>query len=80
MFAENIIATVQHALCDPLPEVRQAAARAFDNLHNVIGQRALDDILPNLLEKLVRTLIIFSYSPLVCLFKFKKAYACCVFF
>lgn len=41
------------ALCDPLPEVRQAAAKTFDSLHSTVGVRALDDILPQLLEQLV---------------------------
>lgn len=40
------------ALCDPLPEVRQAAARTFDSLHSTVGVRALDDILPAMLTQL----------------------------
>ena len=53
-FADSLIPTVRKALCDPLPEVREAAARTFDNLHATIGSPALDDILPALLRKLVR--------------------------
>ena len=45
--------TVSKALIDPLPEVREAAADTFSNLHANIGQRALEDILPALLRKLV---------------------------
>ena len=45
--------TVRRALIDPLPEVRVAAARTFDQLHNTIGAKALDDILPDLLKKMV---------------------------
>ena len=54
VFADSLIPTVRKALCDPLPEVREAAAKTFDNLHTNIGARALDDILPDLLKKLVR--------------------------
>ena len=45
--------TVRRALIDPLPEVRVAAAKTFDQLHNTIGTKALDDILPDLLKKMV---------------------------
>ena len=65
VFADSLIPTVRRALCDPLPEVREAAAKTFDNLHANIGPRALDDILPDLLEKLVSTMY------LVCEFLFK---------
>jgi hypothetical protein len=34
------------------PEVRQAAAKTFDSLHNTVGSRALDDILPPMLKQL----------------------------
>ena len=40
------------ALCDDDGSVRQAAARTFDSLHTVVGNRALDDILPAMLEHL----------------------------
>ena len=49
-FADNLVPTVRRALCDPLPDVRKAAASTFDSLHYKIGQRALDDTLPPLLE------------------------------
>lgn len=52
VFADSLIPSVRRALCDPLPEVREAAARTFDNLHHNIGSRALDEILPDLLKKL----------------------------
>lgn len=51
---DSLVPTVRRALIDPLPEVRVAAARTFDQLHNTIGVKALDDILPNLLKKMVR--------------------------
>ncbi|XP_071945406.1 stalled ribosome sensor GCN1-like [Antedon mediterranea] len=51
-YVDNLVPTVKTALFDPLPEVRQAAARTFDHLHGTIGNRALDDILPALLNQL----------------------------
>lgn len=50
---DSLVPTVRRALIDPLPEVRAAAARTFDNLHSTIGGKALDDILPDLLRKMV---------------------------
>ncbi|XP_059138605.1 stalled ribosome sensor GCN1-like isoform X2 [Physella acuta] len=52
VFADSLIPTVRRALIDPLSDVRAAAAHTFDNLHHNIGQRALDEILPNLLRNL----------------------------
>ena len=46
------VPTVQKALCDDNSDVRQAAARTFDSFHNMVGSKALDDILPVMLEKL----------------------------
>ena len=40
------------ALCDNDGSVRKAAAQTFDSLHTVVGSRALDDILPAMLEQL----------------------------
>ncbi|GBP56848.1 eIF-2-alpha kinase activator GCN1 [Eumeta japonica] len=51
-FADGLVPTVRKALCDPLPEVRMAAARTFDSLHATVGSKALDDILPFMLEGL----------------------------
>ncbi|PSN31349.1 eIF-2-alpha kinase activator GCN1, partial [Blattella germanica] len=51
-FVNSLVPTVRKALCDPLPEVRQAAARTFDSLHSTVGVRALDDILPAMLHQL----------------------------
>ncbi|KAF7282220.1 hypothetical protein GWI33_003020 [Rhynchophorus ferrugineus] len=51
-FVNSLVPTVRKALCDPLPEVRQAAAKTFDSLHSTVGSRALDDILPTLLNQL----------------------------
>uniref|UniRef100_A0A069DYI0 Putative translational activator gcn1 n=1 Tax=Panstrongylus megistus TaxID=65343 RepID=A0A069DYI0_9HEMI len=51
-FVNSLVPTVRKALCDPLPEVRQAAAKTFDSLHSTVGVRALDDILPPMLHQL----------------------------
>ncbi|OBZ91073.1 Translational activator gcn1 [Choanephora cucurbitarum] len=51
-FADQIIPVVKGALCDPSEEVREAAAQAFDTLHQNIGAKAIDGILPSLLNKL----------------------------
>ncbi|KAJ7333816.1 eIF-2-alpha kinase activator GCN1 [Desmophyllum pertusum] len=51
-YVDSLVPTVRRALIDPLPEVRVAAARTFDQLHNTIGIKALDDILPDLLKKM----------------------------
>lgn len=51
-FVNSLVPTVRRALCDPLPAVRQAAAKTFDSLHSTVGVRALDDILPAMLNQL----------------------------
>uniref|UniRef100_A0A1B6CCQ0 TOG domain-containing protein n=1 Tax=Clastoptera arizonana TaxID=38151 RepID=A0A1B6CCQ0_9HEMI len=51
-FVNSLVPTVRKALSDPLPEVRHAAAKTFDSLHSTVGVRALDDILPALLNQL----------------------------
>jgi HEAT repeat protein len=49
-YQDSLIPTIRRALCDPLPEVRVAAAMTFDTLHSNIGPKALEDILPSLLN------------------------------
>ncbi|XP_050533442.1 eIF-2-alpha kinase activator GCN1 isoform X2 [Daktulosphaira vitifoliae] len=51
-FVDSLVPTVSRALMDPLPSVRQAAAKTFDSLHSTVGHRALDDILPPMLNNL----------------------------
>ncbi|KAI8374572.1 armadillo-type protein [Radiomyces spectabilis] len=51
-FADQIIPVVKKALCDSSSEVREAAAQAFDTLHQNVGARAIDEILPSLLNQL----------------------------
>ncbi|CAB4017482.1 eIF-2-alpha kinase activator GCN1-like, partial [Paramuricea clavata] len=53
LYIDSVIPTVRKALCDPLPEVRACAAQTFNNLYKTIGVKALNDIIPPLLEKLV---------------------------
>lgn len=60
-YVDSLVPTVRRALCDELPAVRSAAAKTFDNLYSTIGVKALDDILPDLLYKMVIDLL----SPLL---------------
>jgi len=59
-FEDSLINTVRAALVDPLAQVRLAASETFENLHNAIGHRALDGVLPDVFKKLVRKLFIDS--------------------
>ncbi|KAK6638077.1 hypothetical protein RUM44_008502 [Polyplax serrata] len=63
-FVNSLVPTVRKALCDPLPEVRQAAAKTFDSLHSTVGVRALDDILPTMLQQLNSPDILLAESTL----------------
>jgi len=45
-----IIPALKDALCDPDSDVREAASRAFTSLQKVVGQTALDTVLPSLLS------------------------------
>ncbi|KAG9777477.1 ARM repeat-containing protein, partial [Aureobasidium melanogenum] len=49
---KNLIAIVRLALTDPDPEVREAAAESFDSLQQHFGKRAVDQVLPHLLNLL----------------------------
>eukprot|EP00118_Oscarella_pearsei_P017747 m.178492 g.178492 ORF g.178492 m.178492 type:complete len:2032 (+) comp39177_c0_seq3:1999-8094(+) len=51
-FQNSLVPTIRRALCDPLPEVRTAAAKTFSSLYNNIGTTALEEILPALLANL----------------------------
>ncbi len=44
-FITTFIPAVRRALCDPLPEVREAAAHAFDTLYDVSSERAVEEIM-----------------------------------
>eukprot|EP00123_Amoebidium_parasiticum_P018627 comp24257_c0_seq1/m.44983 comp24257_c0_seq1/g.44983 ORF comp24257_c0_seq1/g.44983 comp24257_c0_seq1/m.44983 type:complete len:2647 (-) comp24257_c0_seq1:496-8436(-) len=49
-YINSLIPSVRTALCDPLPQVREAAAQTFNTLHTAVGYKAIDEILPALLE------------------------------
>ncbi|ORX44432.1 ARM repeat-containing protein [Hesseltinella vesiculosa] len=51
-FIDQIVPTLRQSLCDSSDEVRGAAAQTFDTLHQSVGSRAIDDILPFLLNQL----------------------------
>ncbi|KAI8814624.1 armadillo-type protein [Cladochytrium replicatum] len=51
-FVTRCIPSVRTALVDPEPEVRSAAAQAFDMLHSHLGNGAVDAVLPSLLNDL----------------------------
>lgn len=49
---KTLISVVRSALTDSDVEVREAAAEAFDSLQNILGKRAVDQVLPYLLSLL----------------------------
>jgi hypothetical protein len=51
---KTLISVVRTALLDSDEEVREAAAEAFDSLQQIFGKRAVDQVLPHLLN-LLRT-------------------------
>ncbi|KAL8727269.1 MAG: hypothetical protein Q9166_006150 [cf. Caloplaca sp. 2 TL-2023] len=53
-YEKTLISVVRLALVDPDDEVREAAAEAFDSLQKMFGKKAVDQVLPYLLD-LLRT-------------------------
>ena len=53
-YEKTLISVVRVALVDSDDEVREAAAEAFDSLQKILGKRAVDQVLPYLLN-LLRT-------------------------
>ena len=51
-YEKTLISIVRAALVDDHEEVRESAAEAFDSLQRVLGKRAVDQILPHLLNLL----------------------------
>ncbi|KAI9203244.1 armadillo-type protein [Polychytrium aggregatum] len=51
-FGLQIVPAIRRALVDPEPDVREAAAQAFDVLHQHLGSKAIDDVLPYLLNEM----------------------------
>jgi hypothetical protein len=52
LYIDIIVKVVQDALCDEDDSVRQVAATSFQNLHNVVGNRAMDEVVPALMVAL----------------------------
>jgi hypothetical protein len=59
-YLSTVIPAVSRALCDPLEDVREAAATAFDRLYKNVGAKAVDDILPGA----VASFVAFTYIVL----------------
>ena len=53
MYCDILEPTLTAALMDKFPGVRRAAAEAFCMLDSVVGHKILDDILPELFDKVV---------------------------
>ncbi|GAM21690.1 hypothetical protein SAMD00019534_048650 [Acytostelium subglobosum LB1] len=51
-FLSSVVTCISRSLCDPLIDVREASAKAFDQLHLTFGSKASNDILPSLIQKL----------------------------
>ncbi|XP_056168131.1 protein ILITYHIA isoform X1 [Syzygium oleosum] len=51
-FMDELIPTIRTALCDSMPEVREAAGLAFSTLYKSAGMQAIDEIVPTLLRAL----------------------------
>ncbi|KAL8920378.1 MAG: hypothetical protein Q9172_004520 [Xanthocarpia lactea] len=51
-YEKTLISVVRLALVDPDDEVREAAAEAFDSLQKMFGKKAVDQVLPYLLNLL----------------------------
>jgi len=54
-FIDIIVKVVQDALCDDEPGVREMAASSFQNLYNLVGNRAMDEVVPALMVALEST-------------------------
>ena len=52
LYIDIIVKVVQDGLCDEDDSVRQVAATSFQNLHNVVGNRAMDEVVPALMVAL----------------------------
>jgi len=51
-YEKTLVSVVRTALVDSSPDVREAAAEAFDSLQKIFGKRAVDQVLPHLLNLL----------------------------
>ena len=64
-FVNSLVPTVRRALCDESPEVRAAAAKTFDSLHNTVGSRALGNLNKSVIHFDGKFIFYFSFSELV---------------
>ena len=51
-FIDIIVKVVQDALCDDDDGVREMAASSFQHLHSLVGNRAMDEVVPSLMVAL----------------------------
>ena len=51
-FIDIIVKAVQDALCDDDEGVREMAASSFQHLHSLVGNRAMDEVVPSLMVAL----------------------------
>ena len=61
-FVNSLVPTVRRALCDESPEVRAAAAKTFDSLHNTVGSRALGNLKKSVIHFDEKFIFYFSFS------------------
>jgi len=54
-FLDIIVKVVQDAICDDNEAVREMAASSFQNLYNLVGSRAMDEVVPSLMVALEST-------------------------
>ena len=54
-FLDIIVKVVQDAICDDNESVREMAASSFQNLYNLVGTRAMDEVVPALMVALEDT-------------------------
>ncbi len=53
-YISELISAVRDAICDESQAVREAAGEAFQTLHLIVGQTAINEIVPALVRQLVR--------------------------
>ena len=63
-FVNSLVPTVRRALCDESPEVRAAAAKTFDSLHNTVGSRALGNLKKIVIHLDEKFIFYFSFSEI----------------
>lgn len=51
-YSNVLIPAIRRGLCDSLPEVRKSAAQAFDMIYKSMGNEVVNQILPDIIEKL----------------------------